>query len=402
MLELSGCDNGEPVSLPLASSGPHTGALDFPGRDNEKQRSFSLYHGVSSAFVSGEHESSVCDPGELFPQDGVPESHVSFSSALPDKVSPSLADARQMIVQFATHLMNVSPNIDGETPRDLVHGPSQPASQFGSSSSPPPSQLPVENLFSQQYEGQLPFLRDHRLADLSSRQRGERFETTHGVEASSGFAKDVRATSKGSCDGEHDRSTNDLQHSWGSVLPLALRLSTSGQSSPFSSDARSDSLPEAQRVGDLEDARVSSGEPCDGEHDSHKNVLQHTLGSVSSSRSRFNATNHQSLSSSDAEFDALLEAQRMADLAIPAVESTNHPKRKREVLSDQAYRLRKERTDNLLEGYRSVALRRSPRLKNRALPEDYDPPPPNLGRGTIPTARTRILRLRGFGIVLGI
>ncbi len=252
----------------------------------------------------------------------------------------------------------------------------------GKSSFSPPSKLPVENLFSQQYEGQLPFLRDHRLADFSSRRRGERFETTQGVEVSSGFAKDVRATSGGSCDGEHDRSTNDLQHSRGSVSPLAFLSSTSGHSSPFSSDVRSDSLPEAQRVGDLEDARLSSGGTCDGEHHSHKDVLQHTLVSVSSSRSQLNVATHQSRSSSDAEFDALLEAQRMADLAIPAAESINHPKRKREVLSDHAYRLRKERTDNLLEGYRSVTLRRSPRLKNKALPEDYDPPPPNLGRGS--------------------
>jgi hypothetical protein len=35
----------------------------------------------------------------------------------------------------------------------------------------------------------------------------------------------------------------------------------------------------------------------------------------------------------------------------------------------------------LLEGYRSVALRRSPRLRNKSFPEDYDPPPPTMGRG---------------------
>jgi hypothetical protein len=223
--------------------------LDFPGRDNGEQSSFSSDHGVSSAFASGEHESSVCDPGNFFPQDGVPESHVSFSSAIPDKVSPSLADARQMIVQFATHLMNVSPNKDGETPRDLVHGPPQPASQFGSSSSPPPKAK-------------------HIVAKTLS------FSNSHSVGQSSG--------------------------------QVAREL----------------------------------------------------------------------VPSSDAEFEVLLATQRVADAATSSSTEVPVLKRKREVLSDHAYKLRKERTNHLFASIRdclisSPPLRRSPRL--RPPPVESDP-----------------------------
>jgi hypothetical protein len=75
------------------------------------------------------------------------------------------------------------------------------------------------------------------------------------------------------------------------------------------------------------------------------------------------ATKQGSNAEEDAEFDSLLEAQRVEDLVIPAEESTHLQQQKREVLSDHDYRLRKERTDSLLEGYRSVTLRRSPRLR---------------------------------------
>jgi hypothetical protein len=56
----------------------------------------------------------------------------------------------------------------------------------------------------------------------------------------------------------------------------------------------------------------------------------------------------------DDEMDAILEAQRLADERAPRPDPTGSPKRKREVLSDEEYRLRKERTDDLFEGYRSV------------------------------------------------
>ncbi len=61
---------------------------------------------------------------------------------------------------------------------------------------------------------------------------------------------------------------------------------------------------------------------------------------------------------SDTEFDALLEAQRAEDEKVTGTEQTNLPKRARDVLTDHEYRLRKERTDNLLIGYKDVILRR--------------------------------------------
>jgi hypothetical protein len=98
-------------------------------------------------------------------------------------------------------------------------------------------------------------------------------------------------------------------------------------------------------------------------------------------KARRTLTNKQGPVVEDADFDALLEAQRVEDLAIRAEEPTHFQKRKREVISDHDFQLRKDRTDNLLEGYRSVVLRRSARLRDKQLPEDYDPPPPALGRG---------------------
>jgi hypothetical protein len=55
------------------------------------------------------------------------------------------------------------------------------------------------------------------------------------------------------------------------------------------------------------------------------------------------------------------------------------PKRRREVLSDVDYRLRKERTEALMEGLRNVRAR-SASPTRRQVPEDLDPPPPALGK----------------------
>ncbi len=55
----------------------------------------------------------------------------------------------------------------------------------------------------------------------------------------------------------------------------------------------------------------------------------------------------------DEDFDAILERQRVADQS-SSTEDKPGPKRKREILSDQDHRLRKERTDDLVEGFRNV------------------------------------------------
>ena len=64
----------------------------------------------------------------------------------------------------------------------------------------------------------------------------------------------------------------------------------------------------------------------------------------------------------DDDLDTILEEQRLADLLVPEGEQSGFPpKRKREVLSDQEYRLRTEKTDGLVEGLRRVRERlRSP------------------------------------------
>jgi hypothetical protein len=83
---------------------------------------------------------------------------------------------------------------------------------------------------------------------------------------------------------------------------------------------------------------------------------------------------------SDAEFDAMLEAQRAEDAKMTEPDQSSFPKRQRNVLTDHEYRLRKERTDNQLAGYKNVLLRRSPRLKAKSIPNDFMPPPPFLDR----------------------
>ena len=57
----------------------------------------------------------------------------------------------------------------------------------------------------------------------------------------------------------------------------------------------------------------------------------------------------------DDDFDFILENQRVADLSRPKEDQpVSSPKRKREALPDQAYQLRKERTDGLVQGLRNV------------------------------------------------
>jgi hypothetical protein len=81
------------------------------------------------------------------------------------------------------------------------------------------------------------------------------------------------------------------------------------------------------------------------------------------------------------EFDALLEAQRAEDERKTGTEQTGVSKRKRDVMTDHEYRLRKERTDGLLTGYQNVLLRRSPRLREKLVPDDFAPLPSSIDRG---------------------
>jgi hypothetical protein len=59
----------------------------------------------------------------------------------------------------------------------------------------------------------------------------------------------------------------------------------------------------------------------------------------------------------DNDLDEILEAQRQEDMRTESSVPEAAPKRKREVISDSDYRLRKERTDNLVEGLRHVRER---------------------------------------------
>jgi hypothetical protein len=52
--------------------------------------------------------------------------------------------------------------------------------------------------------------------------------------------------------------------------------------------------------------------------------------------------------------EGILETQRLEDARQPRRDLVEYPKRKREVLLESEYRLRKDRTDNLFEGYRKV------------------------------------------------
>jgi hypothetical protein len=113
----------------------------------------------------------------------------------------------------------------------------------------------------------------------------------------------------------------------------------------------------------------------------------------------------------DDDLDAILEAQRLEDLGSESRFPEASSKRKREVISDADYRLRKERTDDLINGLRQVRERslspprRSPSSERlgpepkekgehldreegeqlpkseqlpKPVPEDLDPPPPLL------------------------
>jgi hypothetical protein len=74
----------------------------------------------------------------------------------------------------------------------------------------------------------------------------------------------------------------------------------------------------------------------------------------------------------DVDFDTILERQRIADQNSPT-EDKPVPKRKREVLSDQDHRLRKERTDDLVEGLRNVRENvKSEGLRNARLQREVE------------------------------
>jgi hypothetical protein len=67
--------------------------------------------------------------------------------------------------------------------------------------------------------------------------------------------------------------------------------------------------------------------------------------------------NSRNLHAVSDDLDTILEAQRLEDTGAPSSDPTVSPKRKREVISDSDYRLRKERTDNLVKGLRQVRER---------------------------------------------
>ncbi len=57
----------------------------------------------------------------------------------------------------------------------------------------------------------------------------------------------------------------------------------------------------------------------------------------------------------DDDLNMILENQRVADQNLTKEDQSGfHPKRKRQVLSDQAYQLRNKRTDGLMKGLRNV------------------------------------------------
>jgi hypothetical protein len=56
----------------------------------------------------------------------------------------------------------------------------------------------------------------------------------------------------------------------------------------------------------------------------------------------------------DNDFDAILDAQRLEDVQMESSVPDVTPKRKKEAISDTDHRLRKERTDNLVEGLQQV------------------------------------------------
>jgi hypothetical protein len=86
----------------------------------------------------------------------------------------------------------------------------------------------------------------------------------------------------------------------------------------------------------------------------------------------------RSLRGDDEDLDTILKAQRQEDEANLKGGHTDLPKRKREILSDTGFRLRKERTDDLVEGLRNVRAVRalSTSHSRRRVPTDLDPPPP--------------------------
>jgi hypothetical protein len=81
----------------------------------------------------------------------------------------------------------------------------------------------------------------------------------------------------------------------------------------------------------------------------------------------------------DEDLDAILEDQRQQDKERPSENSVALPKRRRDILSDTEHRLRKERTDGLVEGLRNVrGSSFSP--TRRRVTEDFEPPPSSLDK----------------------
>ena len=238
----------------------------------------------------------------------------------------------------------------------------------GKQSVSPPPKLPVETLFTRQYDGQLPFSY-LRPADFYSRRSGEHFDP-QGVEASSvGERFDPQGVEALSVGERFDLQGVEALSVPSSGVEKGERVFTGDC---FSSSSVMADVPRG----------VNNGEHGHGEHDSESSLQnESSVALPRTAKTRRTLTTKQAPVVEDADFDALLEAQRVEDLAIRAEEPTHIQKRRREVLSDHDFRLRKERTDSLLEGYRSVVRRRSARLRDKQLPEDYDPPPPALGRG---------------------
>jgi hypothetical protein len=386
---------------------------------------------VGPTWASLDHSGAITD--RISPCTGLPCPFLEQDSEVRVTVAVfSPADVRRIVVARALSEMNQCPGEDGISPRELVYGEPLAATSPRAAEAPIPSAVPAIGDASHLHPDEISPGASEEWGSLVSRPItwGRPNPPPHpdeGIEWSNIGARHARAewdNRRGSGSPPPRPMVQDLFSDRGDGFPL-LHLRRTGENAE--SRTIDPVYVSSRSKRELRESRKApfSSSPEPGEESSSTELMNHLTDRYTPTsppptritpdggeRSQSRSNQHQPEVFDD-DLDAILEKQRLADLLEPEREMSTFPsKRKREVLSDQEYRLRAERTDGLVEGLRRVRERsRSPESSgieefrryvdkeekagaegetlrgkderlpdvsdggNKTVPDDFDPPP---------------------------
>jgi hypothetical protein len=283
------------------------------------------------------HEGAITD--RTFPHANLPCPYLEQGSEVRVSMPAiSSADIRRTVLARALMEMNLR-SVDGNpSPYDLIYGEASATCQPGAGELPPPGAGPARGNGAPSSSEVPAGNAVEEWGSICSRSMswGRPDPPPHLDEGIEWSNASVRAA----------RADWDRRMSSGSPPPKVLT------SDLFSDRGDGFPLSHLRRAGENAETMTIAPEYVSSGSRSGKNTKRRLRESRKTPFPPSPTKGEADRNTSDDDWDMILEDQRLADVRAP----TEHPpifspKRRQEVLSDQDYRLRKERTDGLVEGH---------------------------------------------------